>query len=162
MYVRPHLPAWLLWPVLVGLWAMHGLGSVAPVDGPEVRTLTASHSGEASPHRAAPEHRLPHGTPAAPHHGHAHQPSGDPGVPKARHAHPPEGHPSGSPGHRDHLRHADPDCAAATLESAPPLPALAPARTAPLADRPGAGPKVAVADRGRSPPSLSALQLLRI
>ncbi|MEW2635211.1 DUF6153 family protein [Streptomyces sp. NPDC048389] len=125
----------LVFAVLVGVVAMHGLGPVASA----VPTGTVS----AGAHRAAaaaeaPAHADGAGECDCRHHG-------DPG--------------RGSGGHTEH---ADETCAASGTSAAPVLPALAPsvALGTPAADAPSA--VLAVPRDGRAPPSLSELQLLRI
>lgn len=129
---RHGLPArlFLLFALLTGIVAMHGLG-------PGPLTPASGHTTPAAApaaHRAAEDH-----------------------VPAGPCACPDEG---GADGHG---LHADPTCAAPGTAGAPVLPAPAPA--------PGGLPAMAAAAhvtapgsavRGRAPPSLSELQLLRI
>ncbi|MDI9885004.1 DUF6153 family protein [Streptomyces sp. HNM0645] len=66
-------------------------------------------------------------------------------------------------GHEGHGDHADPTCASAAVGASVSLPALQPTAICPAEPTAGiATTHTFAADRGRAPPSLSELQLLRI
>ncbi|MFF7080105.1 DUF6153 family protein [Streptomyces lavendulae] len=126
----PPARLFLLFALLTGIVAMHGLGP--------------------GPLKPASGHTMPAAAPAA------HHTAGD-RVPAGPCACPDDG---GSDGHG---LHADPTCAAPGTAGAPVLPAPAAAPgTLPAVAAAAHGTAPGSAVRGRAPPSLSELQLLRI
>ncbi|MFH8367412.1 DUF6153 family protein [Streptomyces sp. NPDC018031] len=180
----------LMWSVLAGVVAMHGLGSGA--------FAAAAHTAQPSPHTAEapaphsaqpPSHAAPppsagrpgHGLRAwhaAPAHGTHRAPAADTdtGATDRSGAHRSGTEAHGSAGtarvsacHHaglgdgpEHPHHADATCAAPGISTGPLPPSLLPGATAAPADGAGLAPAAAAGPDGRSPPSLSQLQLLRI
>ncbi|MEU6487477.1 DUF6153 family protein [Streptomyces sp. NPDC046887] len=141
--IRPVRPAayrlLLVLAVLAGVVAMHGL---AP--GPLTMGVTAAppaHSGHHAPERPSGTARTAAEHVAGDHCDHLAAPGG---------------------GHRGHLEHADPTCAASGVSTAPVPAPLAPGSVeAATAEAPRARPCAATAT-DRAPPDLARLQLLRI
>ncbi|MET8827172.1 DUF6153 family protein [Streptomyces sp. NPDC004610] len=139
----------LVFTVLAGVLAMHGLGpSGAP----------ASHSahGTTAPPRAAAPATTPtaaHGDPMTP------APGTIPSAPHTVHCVEATAGDGGS----GHLRHADMTCAASGVSTSYATPALAPAPDGPASVSPLPAGRVAAGTGGdRAPPDLAQLQLLRI
>ncbi|MFD9569875.1 DUF6153 family protein [Streptomyces sp. NPDC059982] len=157
--LRPTARRLLLFALLTGLLAMHGLGP-GPAPSADGHTARAAHArATASQAMAAPRAGAASHAAAAPHAGGA-STTAAASESEAPCACADDGADDGGGGHG---RHADPACAAPGTAGAPVLPAPAAAPGSPAAATAAAlgvlpGPAVC----GRAPPSLSQLQLLRI
>ncbi|MEU8460293.1 DUF6153 family protein [Streptomyces sp. NPDC029003] len=155
--LRPPARLLLLFALLTGLLAMHGLGP-GPAPSADGHTARPAHArATASQAMAAPRAGAASHAATAPRAGGASTTAATP-VPEAPCACADDGADGGG-----HGRHADPACAAPGTAGAPVLPAPAAAPGSPAAATAAAlgvlpGPAVC----GRAPPSLSELQLLRI
>ncbi len=145
--------ALLVLALLAGLLGMHGLNTAPPVSAPAEHPAHAEHPADAEgtgSHEDVTRHAAAPG------------PGDRAADPRRTSAAPVEAchHRAGGPAR--HVQHADGTCAAAGTASAPPLPLPPPGRADAAAT---AGPAPAPPDgavTARAPPSLSALQLLRI
>ncbi|MEV7289355.1 DUF6153 family protein [Streptomyces sp. NPDC093252] len=150
-----HAVLLLVFVVLAGVLAMHGLGpSGAPASHSAHDTAAPSTGAVQSTAHSSDQNAAP-GDPMTP------APVTTP-TPRAPHTiHCVEA--TAGDGGSGHLRHADMTCAASGVSTSYASPALAPAHGDPATVPLGAGGRVAAATGGdRAPPDLAQLQLLRI